>query len=457
MAMREVDGRMTVDDETMLWAADALERSSRTLSDDPTNTDALRDRAMARHFIAIRTGARHLYVSARLDYDEVLRQDPGDAASHANRGHAMACMGLVEDALGSFRRALELAPSAALYRVYGTYLHDLGRHLEAIPAFDEAIRLDPNSPDAHSWKGEALLRAGQPEPAIECLEKAASLSPEPAPARNRLAVALLEAKRHAEATKQLQYAISLDPNDATLRAIHHDSSPIAHNHYGHAAGHADDYPGSAEISGHMSTAQALLERRDGSGAVAEYRRALEFDPDNLELRLGMGLALLASNNLTDALGVFGQVTSIDRTSLMANFNRGRTLALLGRHEDARRAFEDATKLEPAGVRAQLNRSSAMYQIGSSADAIRICERAMKISPTNPEAYKLMAAILSSMGRYEEALSHIDKAIRLVPNDAVSHVHRGYILESLGRVSDALGAFYLAIRINPDMRNLAPRP
>jgi tetratricopeptide (TPR) repeat protein len=36
-------------------------------------------------------------------------------------------------------------------------LDELGRYEEAIAAYDEALRLDPNDKDAYEKKGEALL------------------------------------------------------------------------------------------------------------------------------------------------------------------------------------------------------------------------------------------------------------------------------------------------------------
>lgn len=449
--------RFKVDDESMQWAAFALERAERALAKDPKSVYGLKQRALARLFIAIRTGFIHLYSGVLSDYEEILRQNPKDAISHINNARALVSLGRVDDAVRSYKRALDLSPSAQLYGEYGNYLHDLGRHAEAILPLDQAIRLDPSSSGAYMLKGEALLKAKRPDEAAECFRRLTERFPKSAPAHNRLAAALFEAKKYDEAKGSLTRAVSIDPGDPSFRPVQTDLTRWIGSAARPGAHYAADGSISLDDFSPAFRARRLLNAGRHFSAIDEFQEALEHSPDDVSSLLGLGLALLAARRFVDALGAFDRAASINKSSLAAHSNRGRTLAILGRHEEALRAFETATGINPNDADMHLRGGNSLYRLGRSQDAARACQRAVDLEPASPEAHKLMATILGSLGRHLEALDSIDRALQMVPNDAISHVHRGYILESLGRVSDSRGAFNRAIKINPDMWSLVPQP
>ena len=448
--------RFRVDDEAMHWAACALERAKRALSENPKSAYGLKQRALARLFIAIRTGLPHLYAGVLSDYGEILEQDPKDSVSHTNKARALACLGRVDDALKSYRQALDLGPSAQLYGEYGNYLYDLGRHAEAVSSFDQAIRIDPNSSGALKLKGEALLKVKQPERAAECFRRVTKIFPKSASAHNRLAAALFEAKKYDEAKSSLTRAVSLDPADFAFHTVQTDMTQWTGNAKPWAR-----YAAGGDLSlDEFSPAfrgRRLLDAGNSSGAIDEFQQAVELDHGSSGSLLGLGLAFLASRRFAEALGAFDRAISADSGLLAAHANRGRTLAILGRHEEALRAFEAAAAISPNDANLHVRKGSALYRLGRGSEAASACQRAIDSNPASLEAHKLMAAILGSLGRHVEALGSIDRALQLAPNDAISHVHRGYILESLGRVSDSRRAFDRAIKINPDTRSLVPQP
>ena len=59
----------------------------------------------------------------------------------------------------------------------GVALRDLGRHEEAIAAFDKAIEIDPQCAKAWNNKGIALDKLAKHEEAKEAFEKALEINP----------------------------------------------------------------------------------------------------------------------------------------------------------------------------------------------------------------------------------------------------------------------------------------
>jgi tetratricopeptide (TPR) repeat protein len=96
----------------------------------------------------------------------------------------------------------------------GVALGNQGQYDEAIQAFDEAIRLDPNDVRAWNDKGLALVKQGKYDEAIETYDEAIRIDPNNSKAWNRKGTALTEQGKYDEAIKAYDEAIRLNPNYA---------------------------------------------------------------------------------------------------------------------------------------------------------------------------------------------------------------------------------------------------
>jgi tetratricopeptide (TPR) repeat protein len=108
----------------------------------------------------------------------------------------------------------ELAKTKAQWLDEGNALNNLKRYEEAIIAYDQAIRLDPNVTSAYHNKGYALDNLKRYEEAIATYDQAIRLDPTYAFAVVGKGYALNNLKRYEEAIATYDQAIRLDPNDA---------------------------------------------------------------------------------------------------------------------------------------------------------------------------------------------------------------------------------------------------
>jgi protein O-mannosyl-transferase len=234
-----------------------------------------------------------------------------------------------------FRHALDVTSNNALANHnLGNYLMvSPGRLSEAIPYLQAAVRIDPDSPPAHTDLGSALARSGRLPAAITQFEDAIRLDPNAPIPHNNLGSALAQSGRVPEAIAEFQTALRLDPNyDEARRNL--------------AAVQAG---GSTET--HLSRGVALLKAGDPSGAVAELETAVRLDPDDAD----------AQNNLGVALSKFPQ-----------------------RQRESIARFEAAVRLKPDFADAQLNLGIALSGIpGRLPDALRHLEEANRLKP-DPE-------------------------------------------------------------------------
>jgi tetratricopeptide (TPR) repeat protein len=99
----------------------------------------------------------------------------------------------------------------------GTYLADVGRPAEAIPALSRAVEINPQHADAWHNLGRALLLSGRNAEAVTPLRNAVRLKPEMENAVVNLSVALINTGNHSEAVPHLERIRQRFPNWPEVR------------------------------------------------------------------------------------------------------------------------------------------------------------------------------------------------------------------------------------------------
>jgi tetratricopeptide (TPR) repeat protein len=93
-----------------------------------------------------------------------------------DEGNALEDLKRYDEALAAYEQAIRLDPNYALaYNNTGNALEDLKRYEEAFAAYDQAIRLNPNYALAYNNKGLALDRLGKSKEAKQAYDKAHQL------------------------------------------------------------------------------------------------------------------------------------------------------------------------------------------------------------------------------------------------------------------------------------------
>lgn len=123
--------------------------------------------------------------------------DPNDALACVGKGNALK---RYEEAIVAYDQAIKLNPnSATAYYNKGNVLSWLRRYQEALVTYEQAIRLDPTSSLAYIGKGNALNELQRYEEALVALEQATKLNPHDAIAHHNKGVTLQAMKRNKEA------------------------------------------------------------------------------------------------------------------------------------------------------------------------------------------------------------------------------------------------------------------
>ena len=132
-----------------------------------------------------------------------------------NKGNAFYNQEKFEEAIEAYDEAIRLDPNNEYaWHSKGLALGELDRYNEAIEAYDETIRIDPENAPAWHNKGVALTDKKMYDKALQAYEKAIKLDPSNALTWNNKGVILNIKGNYNKAIEAFNKAIRLDPNDA---------------------------------------------------------------------------------------------------------------------------------------------------------------------------------------------------------------------------------------------------
>ena len=96
---------------------------------------------------------------------------------------------------------------------------------------------------------------------------------------------------------------------------------------------------------HFNRGNALSDKGDLDGAIAEYRKALRLRPNYFDAHYLLGNALYAKGD-EGAIAEFREVLRLQPDYPEAHYNLGIALATRGNNDEAAREFTEAQRLNP---------------------------------------------------------------------------------------------------------------
>ncbi len=253
------------------------------------------------------------------------------AAAHRHLGNALCEAGRLEEALGSYAKAIELQPGfreAHVNRAMALLV--LRRPAQALADFDRAIALGVAEAHVHAFRASALIDLGRPQQALDSCDLALAREPGHAVARvNRAAAAYLLGL----------YAQALADCD---RAILHDANL-------------------AEAHAYRGAALYALQRLDE--ALASLDTALALQPGSAFAANFRALGLLDLQRPQQALDSADRAIALRADLADAHNTRGLALADLRRFEESIASFEQSTLLQPHNPEPAFNRGLRYLQAG----------------------------------------------------------------------------------------------
>ncbi|MCI4589616.1 DUF3857 domain-containing protein [Sphingobium sp. BYY-5] len=245
-------------------------------------------------------------------------------------------------------------------------------------------------------------------------------------------------------------AIAEDPDEATGYSSR-ASFRWAIGDYKNALGDIDKAIGIAPDLGlHLQRAGMRFKQGDLAGALADARKARQFDPSSFDAISAVATYLAESGKINEAVTMVDQRITIGGETRDAY--RSLKASLLGTYGDATQAVEllDAHIAEKPGLPTLLNercwiKGTRNIMLDS---AIGDCTRAIELSRSTIATLDSRAMVWFRLGKYDDALRDLDGVITEVPGQEESLFMRGVVLHRLGRAADGDVDLAVARRIDP---------
>lgn len=236
-------------------------------------------------------------------------------------------------------------------------LFEDGKLLQAISAYEDAIRSNPEDPNSYIAMARVQVFIGYYEDAQESAEKALLLNTNNSMAHAVHGWTLDFTGDYLEAEAAVKRALELDPNNA-----------LAHAYY-------------AEILADSSlSGSGPLDAIDS--AAEQSRVSLSLAPDLMEAHRARAYVLEVTGNYEKAIQEYEAAININPNISDLHLSLGRNYRVLGVYDKAVEEFTRANALNPADPLPDLYISRTYATVGEYAKAVQYGEQAIKDDPTD---------------------------------------------------------------------------
>ena len=242
------------------------------------------------------------YAEALPAYEDALRREPKSAAALERLALCLSSLKQYSRAESTLKQALDLSPNAAEWVELGAVRLPKGDIQGAIAAFEKAIELDPEMPDAYNTAGAIWFEIGDTARAETELRHAIRLQPNSAPAHDNLGNLLSASGRFEEARFHFEAALRFKENYNGARYNYALALAKVHR-LDEAQTQVEAIlrtdPNSAGAYEFLGNLLAAKGQRDL--AIEQYRAAVRIEPDFARANLDLGAALADSGEVAAAL------------------------------------------------------------------------------------------------------------------------------------------------------------
>ena len=261
------------------------------------------------------------------------------------------------DAERRVRAALAATPDAApLHDDLGTILARLGRHAEAIPAFERALQLDARLPHTRKRLADALAASGRAQEADQLYSQYFAQDPD----RQAIAEGAehLHAGRRKEAIAAFEAVIRRHPDHIdALRML------------------------AITLAGEPSTAD---------DAEALFNKVTALAPDYTAAWINLGALYVDQRKWVKGVESFRTATRLDPTNAAAWFGLANALAQATYQEESVTAYRRAVELNPGDAFALMGMAHVLKAVGKQEESIAAYRAAIALRPESGEAYWSLA-------------------------------------------------------------------
>jgi tetratricopeptide (TPR) repeat protein len=191
----------------------------------------------------------------------------------------------------------------------------------------------------------------------------------------------------------------------------------------------------------------LTKKNQTDAALAEWKKAVELNPEEAKAHFNLALALENQGLLDEAIIHYQKATDLEPDNTAAFTNLAIALVRTGKLDEALESFAKCVTLEPGSAKAHANLGIALVEKGRDEEGMEHCLKALEIDPENADAHNSLAIALARTDRLDEAIAHLEKAVAINPASFEYQYNLGRFLAGKNRFVDALPHFEQAVNLS----------
>ena len=317
---------------------------------------------------------------------------------------------------------------------------------------DEALRLNPKSPNLHILSAKLAIEQGQLELADRELATARVLDPKNAEADYLSGIVCQRWQKPDAAAEFYSIAADKSPGEVAY-VLARAEMLVAMNKRQDAIAYLQEKAPFFEHSPALrdSLGELLIQEKRYPEGIESLREASALANDDTAIRMHLAMACFQDKQYREAADLFGRLLQdpANDNRIDLHLAQAECLMQLDRPGDARVEYDAACRIDPQAIAGWLGVAKAAMAEGD----LRRCEvsvqRARANDPTSSDALLMLGYLRLKQQKYPEALAAFRAASTLDHSDPTPLCLMGYVMEKTGRADQAGAMYAKALRLRPN--------
>src|SRR6266852_6563056 len=384
-----------------------------------------------------------------------LRESPNNAQLWTLEGIALASKGDSKEALAAFQQALRISPNSIAALAGAAQIEYEAANRDAVPLLNRLLQLRPGDPTGHAMLAVLEYRQGNCVAAAPHFQKAGELLDSQIDALHAYATCLVKLKRLEDAATVFQRAVALHPDDRQERHLLASIQLMVHKPQNALATLGPLIEANNPNADTLELASnAYEDAGDTPQAVSTLRQALLLDPRNVSLYLDFANISFAHESFQVGIDVITEGMVMQPNAGELYVARGVLYVQLAQYDKAEADFEKAYELDPNQSLSSAAQGLMAEQQNDLDHALATVQAKLARKPNDGLLLYMQADILTQKGadpgtpEFQLALHSAKRAVTLQPTLGAARGVLAKLYMQTGQYQEAVDQCRKALNNDP---------
>ena len=265
------------------------------------------------------------------------------------------------------------------WKILAAVFEQTDRVSDALLANQQALKIEPDDPEAHLCLGNNFNLLGRMKEAELSYKQSIKLDANYFQAYYNLGFILKKMQRLEESASNYRQAIKLKP----------------------------DFP-----QGYYNLGLTLIELNSLDEALKNLKKAIKLKPNYFQAFFNLAIINRILGQREEALTNLKHTISLNPKHVRSYNVLGITLAELGLYEEAIASFQEAILLDPKYEDAYNNLGNSFKELGRFDEALESYKKAIELDPDNPENLNNFGRFLMLINNFKEAFKFMEWRLKM---------------------------------------------